>query len=158
MARPRSCQSRPAAHTRCLVPHLRVGAEAAVEHHHCIRASCPYRSSRLHDRQRAALVAPHQAGVTDNVGSEDRRQFALLTDQWNFPAFLERIVEGANRLGNQSEGACLDETTPRPSAPDGVGLRPALRVRPRSNAIRKCATLHEFTRPPATAKLERAEK
>ena len=29
-------------------------------------------------RQRAALVPPHQAGVADNVGSEDRRQFALL--------------------------------------------------------------------------------
>ena len=30
-------------------------------------------------RQRAALVAPHQAGVADNVRGEDRRQFALLT-------------------------------------------------------------------------------
>ena len=36
----------------------------------------------------------------------------------------------------QSMGrACLDETTPRPSAPDGVGLWPAPRVGPRSNAI-----------------------
>jgi hypothetical protein len=41
-------------------------------------------------RQRAALVAPHQAGVADNVGSEDRRQFALLAGQWNFPALVQR--------------------------------------------------------------------
>jgi hypothetical protein len=39
-------------------------------------------------RQRAALVAPHQAGVANNVGGQVRRQFALLTGQWNFPAFL----------------------------------------------------------------------
>ena len=39
-------------------------------------------------RQRAALVAPHQAGVADNVCGQDRRQFSLLTGQWNFPAFL----------------------------------------------------------------------
>ena len=32
-------------------------------------------------RQRAALVPPHQAGVADNVCSEDRCQFALLTGQ-----------------------------------------------------------------------------
>jgi hypothetical protein len=30
-------------------------------------------------RQRAALVPPHQAGVADNVGGQDSRQFALLT-------------------------------------------------------------------------------
>jgi hypothetical protein len=51
-------------------------------------------------RQCAALVAPHQAGVANNVGSEDRRQFALLTGQWNFPALLQRIVRGPERLGN----------------------------------------------------------
>ena len=39
-------------------------------------------------RQRAALVAPHQAGVADNVRGEDRRQFALLTGHGNFPGFL----------------------------------------------------------------------
>jgi len=32
-------------------------------------------------RQRAALVASHQAGVADNVCCEDRRQIALLTGQ-----------------------------------------------------------------------------
>ena len=37
-------------------------------------------------RDGAALVAPHQAGVADNVGRQDPRQFALLTGQWNFPA------------------------------------------------------------------------
>jgi hypothetical protein len=31
------------------------------------------------DLLRAALVAPHQAGVADNVSGQDRRQFALLT-------------------------------------------------------------------------------
>jgi hypothetical protein len=39
-------------------------------------------------RQCPALVAPHQAGVADNVGSEDRRQFTLLTGQWKFPALM----------------------------------------------------------------------
>ena len=32
-------------------------------------------------RQRPALIAPHQAGVADNVCSNDCRQFALLTSQ-----------------------------------------------------------------------------
>jgi hypothetical protein len=39
-------------------------------------------------RQRTALVASHQAGVADNVGGQDRRQFALLTGHGNFPGFL----------------------------------------------------------------------
>ena len=30
-------------------------------------------------RQHPALVAPHQAGVADNVGGQDRRQFALFS-------------------------------------------------------------------------------
>src|SRR5262245_59055020 len=34
-------------------------------------------------RQRATLVAPHQARVADNVGGQDRRQFALLTGHGN---------------------------------------------------------------------------
>jgi len=51
----------------------------------------------------AALVALHQAGVADNVCSEDRRQFALLTGQWNFPALLQRTVEGLRPLGNQGK-------------------------------------------------------
>ena len=51
-------------------------------------------------RQRAALVAPHQAGAADNVCSKDRRQFSLLTGQWNFPALLGRIVKGPGLLGN----------------------------------------------------------
>ena len=33
----------------------------------------------------------HQAGIADNVCSDDRRQFALLTGHGNFPAFLQRI-------------------------------------------------------------------
>ena len=36
-------------------------------------------------RQRAALVTPHQAGVADNVCSNDCRQFALLTRQRHPP-------------------------------------------------------------------------
>jgi hypothetical protein len=39
-------------------------------------------------RQCSALVAPHQAGVADNIGSENCRQFALLTDHGNFPHTL----------------------------------------------------------------------
>jgi ubiquinone/menaquinone biosynthesis C-methylase UbiE len=38
-------------------------------------------------RKRATLVAPHQAGVADNVRSEDRRQFALLTGHGVSPYF-----------------------------------------------------------------------
>ena len=53
-------------------------------------------------RQRAALVAPHQAGVADNVCGQDRRQFALLTGQWNFPALLQRIVDGLRLRGNRA--------------------------------------------------------
>jgi hypothetical protein len=40
------------------------------------------------------LVAPHQVRVADNICGQNRRQFALLTGQWNVPAFLRRIVEG----------------------------------------------------------------
>jgi class 3 adenylate cyclase len=45
-------------------------------------------------RQRAALVAPHQAGVADNVRSEDRRQFALLTGDGalvEFPSAVDAL-------------------------------------------------------------------
>jgi hypothetical protein len=31
---------------------------------------------------------------------ENRRQFALLTGQWNFPALLHRIVRDPERPGN----------------------------------------------------------
>ena len=51
-------------------------------------------------RVRATLAAPHKAGVADNVGGQDRRQFLLLTGQWNFPAFLQRLLEGPKLLGN----------------------------------------------------------
>jgi hypothetical protein len=39
-----------------------------------------------------------QPRVADNVGGQDRRQFALLTGQWNFPALLQGIVEGPEQL------------------------------------------------------------
>jgi hypothetical protein len=39
----------------------------------------------LHPRQRAAFVSAHQAGVADNVCSNDCRQFALLTRQRHSP-------------------------------------------------------------------------
>jgi hypothetical protein len=41
----------------------------------------PLRSSKAakFGDKSAALVAPHQAGVADDVRSNDRRQFALLT-------------------------------------------------------------------------------
>ena len=46
------------------------------------------------------LVAPYQSGVADNVCGQYRRQFALLTGQWNFPAVLQTIVEGPKGRGN----------------------------------------------------------
>jgi hypothetical protein len=51
----------------------------------------------LQTRQCPALVTPHKAGVADNDWGQDRRQFALLTGQWNFPALLQRIARGLNR-------------------------------------------------------------
>jgi hypothetical protein len=42
-----------------------------------------------------ALVAPHQAGVADNVCGEDRRQFALLTGHGRFPAFVKQCSADA---------------------------------------------------------------
>jgi hypothetical protein len=44
-----------------------------------------FRTVLAQARQRSALVAPHQAGVADNIGSEDRRQSSLLTGHENFP-------------------------------------------------------------------------
>src|SRR5580700_458605 len=52
-----------------------------------------------------ACLALHQSivpsRVADNVGGQDRRQFALLTGQWNFPRSLQRIVEGVRPVGNR---------------------------------------------------------
>jgi hypothetical protein len=60
-------------------------------------------AARAKARQRAALVAPHQAGVADNVSGHDSRQFALLTGHWNFSALMRPIAENAGPIGNQSE-------------------------------------------------------
>jgi hypothetical protein len=48
---------------------------------------------------------PHQAGVADNLGGKDRRQFALLTGHGNFPRLCFRIVGVAGGVGNQSRSA-----------------------------------------------------
>ena len=67
-------------------------------------------------RKCSALVAPHQAGVADNVCSEDRCQFSLLTGHGNFLPFLQWIVECPERLGNCGEGAavaCGVKTNPK---------------------------------------------
>jgi len=42
-------------------------------------------------RQRPTLVSPHEAGVADSAGDQDRRQFALLTGHGNLP----RSVSGS---------------------------------------------------------------
>jgi hypothetical protein len=57
-------------------------------------------------RQRAALVAPHQPGVADNVDSDDSRQFALLTGLGELRAVgaLEMVEQGAR---NTASGALL---------------------------------------------------
>ena len=39
-------------------------------------------------RQSSALVAPHQAGVADNIRCENSRQFALITDHGSLPPFF----------------------------------------------------------------------
>jgi hypothetical protein len=53
-----------------------------------------------------ALVAPHQAGVANNVGSDNHRQFALLTGHGNFRRSLQRIVEGVRPVGNRVGEPC----------------------------------------------------
>jgi hypothetical protein len=92
MARPRSCQSRPAAHTRCLVPAFD-GLELRLPSNTII-VSAPVVLT---------IVAPPQTRVADNVSSENRRQCAPLTGHGNFPRFLQWIVEGQGLLGNQWE-------------------------------------------------------
>jgi hypothetical protein len=49
-------------------------------------------------RQCSALVAPHEAGVADNIGSENCHQFALVMDHGNF---YSRSLEGLELLGDQ---------------------------------------------------------
>src|SRR5262245_12018291 len=51
-------------------------------------------SVRAQARQRSALVAPHQAGVADNIGGENRRQLPLFTVHANFPRSSCWIVVG----------------------------------------------------------------
>ena len=58
-------------------------------------------SVRAQSRQRSALVAPHEAGVADNISSENCHQFALVMDHGNFPRSL-RILEGWRQLGKSS--------------------------------------------------------
>ena len=52
--------------------------------------------------QRSALVALHQAGVANNIGCKNCRQFALLTHHGSVPRCLRRIIEGWRQLGNQA--------------------------------------------------------
>src|SRR5207253_10088613 len=89
----------------------------------------PYRTSLVSNRQlrcsrdarqRAALIPAHQVGVADDICSKDCCQSSLFASQENYPAFLQPVVEGPAWLGNQWEGACLAETTPRGSAPATV--------------------------------------
>jgi hypothetical protein len=40
------------------------------------------------ERASVPLSSRPEAGVADHIGGDDRRQFALLTGQWNFPALL----------------------------------------------------------------------
>jgi hypothetical protein len=78
----------------------------------------------LQARERAALVAPHQAGVADNVGSEDHRQFSLLTGQWNFPALLQWILEGSRPTGMKGRWSA-PRLVPAFNATDLMATNPA---------------------------------
>ena len=40
---------------------------------------CTFMATSSREGERAALIAPHRAGVADNVSSQDSRQFALLS-------------------------------------------------------------------------------
>ena len=50
-------------------------------------------------RQRPALVPSHNVGAADNVGGDDCRQFALLTDTRSSSG-LQKIVRGLRMAGN----------------------------------------------------------
>jgi hypothetical protein len=54
--------------------------------------------------------------TADNVGGQDRRQFALLTGQWNFPALLQRIVERTRSAGNHMHAGPGALTRPEATA------------------------------------------
>ena len=53
----------------------------------------------LQSRNSTTLIPANQAGIADNVGGDDRRQFALLTSHGNFPRLLQWIVEGPGLPG-----------------------------------------------------------
>jgi hypothetical protein len=46
---------------------------------------------------RTTLVTPHQAGVADNIGSDDCRQFALLTGHGNCLVFMKGMQKTPGR-------------------------------------------------------------
>jgi hypothetical protein len=51
---------------------------------------------RLRCGQPETILVTLAARVADNVCSEARRQFSLLTGQWNFATLLQRIEVGLN--------------------------------------------------------------
>src|SRR5262249_54889412 len=59
-------------------------------------------------RECPALVTPHQAGVADNVCSNDCRQFALLTGHGKSPRSLRGIVGRRTLVGNS--GSCISKS------------------------------------------------
>jgi hypothetical protein len=62
------------------------------------------------------LVAPHKARVADNIRSEDRRQFALLTGHGNFLPFLQWIVECPGNCGERGSGRLWRQDKPERQA------------------------------------------
>ena len=61
-------------------------------------------------RQRSALVAPHEAGVADNIGSENCHQFALVMDHGNFPRSLpdpRRLAPARQSSGRAGRAATV---------------------------------------------------
>ena len=70
--------------------------------------------------------------IADNVGGQDRRQFALLTGHGNIPRLLHRTVSRSERLGNQAIGRGGGATTSFGIRQD----RPGGTVEPGSDARR----------------------
>ena len=62
----------------------------------------PFGAVPTQANQCVALVASLEAGIADNVGSEDRRQFALLTGHGTYPiSIADRRSAHASRHGEE---------------------------------------------------------
>jgi hypothetical protein len=73
--------------------------------------------------QRAALVAPHEARIADNVCGQDCCQFALLTGHGSFPRYCSGSARlPGNRVGKQGTAATSGQFYPLMAAFNAIAL------------------------------------